>query len=108
MQQQQPDDPSRDDTAQAVVVTVIRSGGIAGRRRQWRAQPAPDDTPRWKTLVDSCPWDDAGGESAGADRFVWIIRVADGRVPPREAELPDSRLDGPWRELVEAVRAAAS
>src|SRR3546814_14189981 len=113
MQQQEPDDQprrgARDDTAHTVVVTVIRSGGIAGRRRQWRAEPAPDDTPRWKTLVDRCPWDDAGGDTAGAaDRFVWLIRVADGHIPPREAELPDSRLDGPWRELVEAVRAAAS
>lgn len=108
-QQQEPDDQprgdARDGAAPAVVVTVIRSGGLAGRRRQWRAEPAPDDTPRWKTLVDRCPWDDAGGDAAGADRFVWIIRVTD---PPREAELPDSRLDGPWRELVEAVRAAAS
>jgi hypothetical protein len=91
-----------------VVITVIRSGGIAGRRRSWRAEPPPDDTPRWQTLVDRCPWDDTGGDAPGADRFVWIIRVADGHIPPREAELPDSRLDGPWRELVDAVRAAAS
>jgi len=99
--------PSDGDT-HTVVITVIRSGGIAGRRRQWRAEPPSDDTPRWQSLVDRCPWDDTGTDTTGADRFVRIIRVADGHVPPREAELPDSRLDGPWRELVDAVRAAAS
>lgn len=91
-----------------MVVTVVRSGGIAGMRRQWRAAPPPEEVPRWRELVASCPWDDPGTDAEGADRFTWSIRAADDAATPREAEVPDSRLDGPWRALVDAVRAAAS
>jgi hypothetical protein len=89
-----------------VVIAVVRTGGIAGIRRQWRVEPDPADAPEWLSMVDSCPWDADGDTSTGADRFVWLIRV---HTPSekRERELPDSALDGPWRELVDAVRAAA-
>lgn len=96
--------PQTDDR---VVVAVVRSGGIAGIRRQWRVEPDPADISEWIAMIDSCPWDDDTDADTGADRFVWLIRA---RTPSerRERELPDSALDGPWRELVEAVRAAAS
>lgn len=44
--------------------------------------------------------------AAGADRFVWSIRA---RTPSEQHEqrLTDAALDGPWRTLVEAVRAAS-
>jgi hypothetical protein len=62
-------------------------------------------------LIENCPWDapepDASGPDAspGADRFVWSIHA---RILQREhrRELPESQLDGPWRELVDAVRDA--
>lgn len=90
-----------------VVVRVERTGGIAGLRRAWTAEPPPDDAPRWIELIDGCPWDSAddGMPARGADRYQWdiVARLAD--EPPRHAEMPDDRLEGPWRELVDEVRA---
>ncbi|QNA91506.1 MULTISPECIES: protealysin inhibitor emfourin [unclassified Microbacterium] len=90
-----------------VVIAVVRSGGIAGIRRQWRVEAESDDAVEWIDLIDSCPWDQETEADSGADRFVWSIRA---RTPSerRERELPDSALDGPWRALVEAVRAASA
>ncbi|MET0736177.1 MAG: protealysin inhibitor emfourin [Microbacterium sp.] len=92
-----------------VAVTVVRTGGIAGTRREWRAEPPAEEAPRWIELIEECPWDAAVELSAsrGADRFVWRI---DARCGPRErgAELPDSAVHGPWRELVDHVRAAGA
>lgn len=92
---------------QQVVIAVVRTGGIAGIRRKWRVEPDAAQTHRWIAMIESCPWDDETDADAGADRFVWVIRV---RTPSeeRERELPDSALDGPWRDLVEAVRAASA
>ncbi|CAH0198821.1 MULTISPECIES: protealysin inhibitor emfourin [unclassified Microbacterium] len=90
-----------------VVIAVVRTGGIAGIRRKWRVEPDPTETHHWIAMIDSCPWDADSDADPGADRFVWLIRV---RTPSeeRERELPDSALDGPWRELVDAVREAAA
>ncbi len=90
-----------------VVIAVVRTGGIAGIRRKWRVEPDPTETHHWIAMIDSCPWDADHDADAGADRFVWLIRV---RTPSeeRERELPDSALDGPWRELVNAVREASA
>lgn len=89
-----------------VVIAVVRSGGIAGIRRRWRVEPDPEEAGDWIALVRRCPWDEEP-QASGADRFVWRIRV---RTPSErhEQELPDGALDGPWRELVDAVRAASS
>lgn len=96
--------PQTDDR---VVIAVVRTGGIAGIRRQWQVEPEPAEASDWINMVDECPWDDEADADRGADRFVWLIRV---RTPAerRERELPDSQLDGPWRALVDAVRAASS
>jgi len=90
-----------------VVIAVVRTGGIAGIRRQWQVEARPDDAVPWIELIDSCPWDQETDADAGADRFVWSIRA---RTPSerRERELPDSALDGPWLALVDAVRAASA
>lgn len=98
-------DPRPDNDA-PIVIVVIRTGGIAGRRRHWQVEPPRDESPRWVTLIEECPWDAPVAESRGADRYVWSIRV---RTPEdsRERDLPDGELSGPWRELVEAVRGAA-
>lgn len=86
---------------------MVRTGGIAGIRRKWQVEPDPAETHHWIAMVDSCPWDADSDTDSGADRFVWLIRV---RTPSeeRERELPDSALDGPWRELVDAVREASA
>lgn len=112
MEQPTPDDDTRDEKA-GVVVLVVRSGGVAGVTRRWRAAPPPEDTPRWVTLIDECPWDDASrsraGAQPGADRYVWRIEASTaGEEPERRADVPDSRLDGAWRVLVDEVRGAAS
>lgn len=90
-----------------VVIAVVRTGGIAGIRRQWRVEAEPDAAVEWIDLIDGCPWDQEPDGSVGADRFMWSIRA---RTPSerRERELPDSALDGPWRTLVDAVRAAST
>jgi hypothetical protein len=94
-------DPSTED---GPVVVIVRSGGLAGMRRQWRAEPPADDAARWVELIDRCPWDEASAPTRGADRYIWTIRA---RMAGRERErdVPDGELSGPWRELVDAVRA---
>lgn len=89
-----------------VVIAVVRSGGIAGIRRQWRVEAEAPDADDWITLIDSCPWDQEADDTTGADRFVWSIRA---RTPSerRERDLSDSEVDGPWRALVDAVRQAS-
>ncbi|MGN6326349.1 protealysin inhibitor emfourin [Pseudolysinimonas sp.] len=85
-----------------LTVVVVRSGGFAGITRRWSVdRPDPDDD--WVALVEACPWDDVGEDPAGRDRFVWRIEA---RLPQRhhEASVPDSRLTGPWRELVDRVQ----
>lgn len=90
-----------------VVVDVVRTGGIGGIRRTWRAESVGDDSARWIALIDRCAWDAPIEQAPGADRYMWTVRA---RVPGRECarELPDSSLSGAWRELVDAVRAAGS
>lgn len=97
-------------TAAGIVVAVVRSGGIAGISRRWRVEIAASDSAdaeTWIALIDRCPWDADAESSTGADRFMWSIRA---RTPHerRERELPDAAVSGPWRELVDAVRAASA
>lgn len=89
-----------------VVIAVVRTGGIAGIRRQWRVEVETPEADDWITLIDSCPWDQEADTRPGADRFVWRIRA---RTPSErhERELTDSEVDGPWRALVDAVREAS-
>ena len=97
---------SRPPTDVRVVIAVVRSGGIAGIRRQWRVEAEEPDAGEWITLIDRCPWDQEAPAAPGADRFVWTIRA---RTPSerRERDLSDAEVDGPWRALVDAVRAAS-
>ena len=101
--------PRQDDEFVAVAVTVTRTGGIAGMRRTWRAQPDAAQVPRWIALIDGCPWDAADPAHAippsGADRFVWHVDARCGEAA-REAALADPDVQGPWRDLIDAVRAA--
>lgn len=96
-----------DDEPGRLVVTVVRTGGLAGIPRRWRVVPARGDHAHWRDLVARCPWDEPAEPTAGADRFVWSIRAQCDGEPAHEARVPDSGLHGAWRDLVDAVRAAA-
>jgi hypothetical protein len=87
-----------------ITVIVARTGGIAGMRREWRAEPPPKEEPHWIALIEECPWDADPGDAGGADRFVWNIEAHCG-PRQKQAELPDRAVQGPWRELVDEVRA---
>lgn len=81
------------------VITVVRSGGVAGLRREWTIEvTAPQDAEQWRPIVEACPWDDVPGDPV-ADGFVYDFRVAD-----LEAVIDERRLDGPWRLLADEVR----
>jgi hypothetical protein len=88
------------DPTPAVAIRVTRSGGVTGMLRVWRVESFDPDG--WQPLVDACPWDD-GPRPATPDRFVWRIEVR-APEPTREAELPETAVEGPWRELVDRVR----
>ncbi|QAY60695.1 hypothetical protein ET475_12350 [Microbacterium protaetiae] len=94
-----------EQTEQPIVsVTVVRTGGFAGIRRQWSAQPPEPERPRWVMLIRQCPWDDAdAADPAGADRFTWHIDAQLGDDDHR-VELPETSLHGPWRDLVAEVQ----
>ncbi len=98
-------DPADDEAV--VAVTVVRSGGFAGLTRRWGIDAAPADADPWISLIEQCPWDDDAAMSVGADRFSWSVRAT---VPgaERRADLSEAQVDGPWRALIDAVRAAAS
>jgi hypothetical protein len=75
-----------------MLVIVTRTGGFAGMSRRWAAQ-APDE------LVLACSWEEEASPPAGEpDRFVYRIEADD-----RSRAVPESRLAGPWRELVDYV-----
>lgn len=95
--------PERDPEP-SVAVAVIRTGGFAGLRREWRAEPPADEADHWVGLIERCPWDAADAfDPTSADRFQWCIRAQTG-VRRHEAELADRAVTGPWRDLVDEVR----
>lgn len=101
-----PDDPAtRADSN--VEVTVVRSGGFAGLTREWSVAPGPDQRAAWIELVDRCPWEQEPDEPEGADRYMWTV-VATLDLRPRTAELSEHQVRGAWRDLIDAVRTAAS
>ncbi|GAA4489182.1 protealysin inhibitor emfourin [Microbacterium panaciterrae] len=96
-----------DAEAEGVLILVARSGGIAGMTRRWSVEPADGEAQHWMALVDRCPWDDEPAAGTGADRFVWRIEAHVRRVR-HEQIIPEEHLQGPWRDLVDAVRAAGA
>jgi hypothetical protein len=95
------------DTDERFAIVVVRSGGIAGLSKQWRAEPDPERAPHWRELVESCPWDAPPTPATGADRFQWRIEVRRGDTAVRQARLSDQQVEGPWRSLVDEVRRIA-
>ncbi|MDQ1122890.1 protealysin inhibitor emfourin [Microbacterium trichothecenolyticum] len=98
--------PEPDD--EHLVIVVVRSGGIAGLSKQWRAEPDPARAPYWRELVEKCPWDATPAATSGADHYQWRIEVQRGDTAVRRARLGDGQIEGPWRALVDEVRNAAS
>lgn len=86
-----------------MIITVIRSGGFAGISREWSVQvdEQPDED-QWRELIDRLPWENSADPAAEPDRYVYRVRCA-----RREAIIPERRLEGPWREIVEKVQVAA-
>ncbi|WP_129590398.1 protealysin inhibitor emfourin [Cryobacterium aureum] len=83
-------------------VIVSRSGGMAGIRLTWevRVEEQPDPN-TWAEFLNSLPWDDVTDSEATPDRFVYRIRCS-----PHEVVLAEPQVNGPWRDLVNRVRAA--
>jgi hypothetical protein len=111
-------------------LTVTRSGGFAGIARHWQVfvEREPDED-SWILLLRNLPWDDVQEEPAQPDRYLYRINLqpqtataeqgafsqtADVSEPsarreapitePREVVIPEQRLTGRWRELVDRVR----
>jgi hypothetical protein len=82
-------------------VVVSRSGGIAGIRVTWEVQvDEQPDAPEWRDLLDALPWDEVDERAPEPDRFIYRIRCA-----PHEVVLAEPQLSGPWRDLVDRVKA---
>jgi hypothetical protein len=88
-------------------ILVVRSGGFAGLTREWRVRSSDHPGVDWMRLVEACPWDAASPPDHGRDQFVWRIE-ARASARRRRATLPDSRVRGAWRELVDEVKAATA
>ena len=87
----------------AIVLTVARTGGVAGLRTEWRV--ATDDSDEWMPLIEACPWDTVTADPHSRDRYIYLIEVMS---PSRrcKAAVPEAALAGPWKELVERVQSA--
>jgi hypothetical protein len=93
-------------------ISVERTGGIAALTRVWTVSAETERAKNeWQPIVEACPWDAvpktvraAAAEADGTqpDRFIYSIRAGQ-----RRAALPEQRVTGPWRVLVDSTRAAA-
>jgi hypothetical protein len=86
---------------------VVRSGGFAGLKREWRVSSSDAPSVDWPTIISACPWQKTYPPTAERDRFVWRIEATSSRQT-RTATLPESAVTGPWRTLVDQVTSAAS
>lgn len=82
---------------------VVRTGGVAGTRREWRATAEGPDASELETLVEAASWETVSIDPSSRDRFVWSITVA-GSAGRRRATVPEARLEGALQELVSAVQ----
>jgi hypothetical protein len=84
------------------VISVVRSGGFAGLRREWTVEiSAPDEAEWWRPLIEACPWDHTP-DPPRPDAFVYVVSV-----PQHRATVPERELNGPWQQLVDEVRRRA-
>jgi hypothetical protein len=87
-------------------ITVARTGGFAGLKREWHVSSADAPEVDWPTLIDACPWKDAAkpSDSRARDQFVWRVEARDASRSCT-ATLGDGQLTGAWKSLVDEVRA---
>jgi hypothetical protein len=97
----------RSETTVSWTILVVRTGGFAGLRREWRVSSSDEPEVDWPALIEACPWTTRYPPSRANDRFVWRIEAT---APPRtrKATLPESSLTGSWRVLVDQVRTVAA
>jgi hypothetical protein len=95
-----------DSRSEGISISVVRTGGFAGLKREWNVNSADAPEVDWAALVDACPWKSAGKprDSRAADRFVWRIE-AKTAAKTRTVTLADSQVSGAWKTLVDEVRA---
>ena len=88
-------------------ILVVRTGGFAGLRREWRAGTADAPDVDWAALIGACPWKAVSKpvNSMARDQFVWRLEATGGTRSCR-ATLSDGQLTGAWRSLVDEVRRA--
>ncbi|WP_052521193.1 protealysin inhibitor emfourin [Agreia bicolorata] len=100
-------------------ITVVRTGGFAGLRRIWRVEidtASESALDEWSQILDACPWNEAidlDGDGV-PDRFVFVITVesppdasaaaSDAVDSELRATLPETRVVGPWKQLVNRVQ----
>lgn len=82
-------------------IEVSRSGGFAGLSRTWSVEVSPAEAEeRWLPLLEQAEAENA--ETLHRDRFIYHIVV----VGYRDAMVPESAVQGPWKELLERARNA--
>lgn len=87
-----------------MLVVVVRTGGIAGMRREWRAEREGEEATALLELIHQCPWDQTGSEPDGADRYQWHVTARCRSKDELDAALSETDVDGPWRALIDEVR----
>lgn len=94
-----------DSRSDGYTISVVRSGGFAGLKREWRVSSADAPDIDWAALVDACPWNDNAkpGDSRSRDRFVWRLEAS---TPGRSCRttLDDGQVTGAWKTLIDTVR----
>ncbi len=85
-------------------IEISRSGGFAGMTRTWSLEVSPAEAEeRWLPLAGQAAEDDGEDrpqrEQAERDRYVYRIVIG-----YQEVTLPESRLDEPWKELIDRAR----
>ena len=82
-------------------IVVSRNGGITGIRTTWEVDvDAQPDSAEWASLITALPWAEVAARAPEPDRFVYRIRCA-----PNEVVLAEPQVCGPWKELIDRVKA---
>lgn len=78
-------------------ITITRTGGFAGLRRQWVVAVDQLTADRLvHQMGDGSPGAVLDGSPADRDRFTYVFAAG-----PHRIAIAESRLDGPWRALLE-------
>lgn len=81
-----------------MTVTIRRTGGFAGLKREWSVIIDPDE-PAWHELLERLPWRERSATAQGVDRYTYVVTCA-----RRTTEIPEHDFTGAWQELFDRVR----